>query len=242
MRTLILDIETRPNLAWVWGLWNQNIGLSQIQESGSVFLVGAKWHGAPKRETMLFRGPDMVGETWKLLDAADAVVHYNGTSFDMKHLNSEFAKAHLTPPSPYVNIDLLRTVRKQFRFPSNKLDYVAGVLLGKHKVKHDGFDLWLRCIADDPKAWAQMEKYCAGDVNIEEELYNFLLPWIDTHPVVGLYDGSSGSVLQCPNCQSRNVQRRGMAYTRQSSYHRYHCQACGKWSRGGTRVGGTITR
>lgn len=242
IRVLTLDIETAPNLAWVWGLWRQNIAISQLEQPSSVMLVGAKWLDAPKRETYLLRGEEMVHDVHGLLDQADAVIHYNGSQFDMPHLHREFVEIGLPPPSPYVNIDLLRTVRKKFRFPSNKLDYVTGRLLGKSKVKHDGFELWLRCMKDDPAAWAQMEKYCKGDVILTEALYHRLLPWIDNHPVIGLYDGSGNAVISCPNCASRRLQRRGMAYTRLGSYHRYQCQGCGKWSRGATRVGTTISR
>ena len=42
---LTLDIETRPNLAHVWGLWQQNVGLSQIVERGHVMCWVAKWYG-----------------------------------------------------------------------------------------------------------------------------------------------------------------------------------------------------
>ena len=77
-----------------------------------------------------------------LLDEADAVCHYNGTKFDMPTLNKEFLVHRMTPPPPMKQIDLLRVVKSQFRFPSNKLDYVAQRLgLGKKK-DHEGHTLW----------------------------------------------------------------------------------------------------
>src|SRR5690606_9823529 len=45
IKVLTLDIETRPNLAHVWGLWQQNVGLSQIVERGHVMCWVAKWYG-----------------------------------------------------------------------------------------------------------------------------------------------------------------------------------------------------
>jgi len=33
MQILLLDIETAPNTAHVWGLWNQNVSLNQLMES-----------------------------------------------------------------------------------------------------------------------------------------------------------------------------------------------------------------
>ena len=45
-RILVLDIETAPNLAYVWKLWNiQNVSLSQVKEAGHAMCFGAKWLG-----------------------------------------------------------------------------------------------------------------------------------------------------------------------------------------------------
>lgn len=93
IKILTIDIETRPNLAYVWGLWDQNVGLNQIEETGSVISWAAKWHGEKK---VYFASDyhdghsEMVRRAWELLDEADAVVGYNSKAFDMKHLNREF--------------------------------------------------------------------------------------------------------------------------------------------------------
>ncbi len=46
MKILLLDIETSPNLAYVWGLFKQNVAINQIKESGSVLCWAAKWYGS----------------------------------------------------------------------------------------------------------------------------------------------------------------------------------------------------
>jgi predicted RNA-binding Zn-ribbon protein involved in translation (DUF1610 family) len=40
-----LDIENSPHLGHVWGLWQQNISLAQLQESAYVMCYAAKWLG-----------------------------------------------------------------------------------------------------------------------------------------------------------------------------------------------------
>jgi len=45
VKTLVIDIETAPNVGHVWGLWQQNIGLPQLLESGYVMCFAAKWVG-----------------------------------------------------------------------------------------------------------------------------------------------------------------------------------------------------
>ena len=48
IKILTIDIETRPSLAYVWGLWDQNVGLNQVEEFGTVISWAAKWHGEKK--------------------------------------------------------------------------------------------------------------------------------------------------------------------------------------------------
>ena len=45
MKILLLDIETSPNSAYVWGLYDQNIGINQMIDSSQVLCYCAKWLG-----------------------------------------------------------------------------------------------------------------------------------------------------------------------------------------------------
>lgn len=233
VRTLLLDIETSPNLGYVWGLWDQNVGLNQLVETTDMMCFSAKWLGDP--ETMFFSShrdghEQMVMDAWNLLSEADAVVHYNGRSFDIKHMNREFVTAGLGPPQPFKQIDLMLAVKKHFRFPSNKLEYVATALGLAGKEKHEGFDLWKKCLAGDPEAWARMGSYNRRDVTLLEELYARILPWISGLPNATLYGGDG-----CPSCGSSAVEARGYAYTGVSRFPQFHCRDCGSWFRTGRR-------
>jgi hypothetical protein len=242
VRLLTLDIETRPNLAHVWALWDQNVGLSQIVEVGSVICFAAKWHGDRK---VMFASDHhdgheaMVRRAHELMSEADGIIGWNSAGFDVKHLKREFVLAGLGPPAPHVDIDLLRTARRQFKFASNKLEHVARQLGVGGKVKHDGFELWVKCMADDPKAWALMKKYCVGDVVLTEQVYDRLLPWIQGHPHPGLFGGPKAG---CPNCGSMALQMRGPYVTQACRYQRFQCQDCGKYGRGPHRTDSTQTR
>jgi hypothetical protein len=46
------------------------------------------------------------------------------------------------------------------------------------KVKHSGFQLWIDCMAGNDKAWREMKKYQIQDVELLDNLYNVLLPWL----------------------------------------------------------------
>jgi DNA polymerase elongation subunit (family B) len=234
MKILMLDIETSPNTAHIWGLFDQNVSINQLLESSYVLCWAAKWLG---EDTIYWQrsygngGRSRVGmlrAIHKLLDQADALVHYNGTRFDIPTLNKEFLLHGMTRPSPSKEIDLLRVTRNQFKFTSNKLDYVVRALNLGEKVKHRGHELWLGCMNNDPDCWKEMETYNRHDVVILEKLYYRLLPWIKNHANYSVYH--SGQV--CPNCGSLKYHRRGYATCRTGRYQRFQCQDCGSWYRG----------
>lgn len=232
MKLLHLDIETAPNIAHVWGLWNQNVSIKQLMASGYTLCWAAKWHG---KKQVLFESihksgaDDMLRRIWELLDETDAVCHYNGRSFDIPTLNREFVERGWSPPSPYQQIDLIQTARKAFRFPSNKLDYLLKALGHEGKVQHKGHELWVGCMNDEATSWRQMERYNRGDVTQLEKLYKSLLPWIRNHPNRGLYSDEERPV--CPRCGSADIQRRGVQMTKTQTYRRFQCNGCGAWSR-----------
>lgn len=230
-KILTLDIETSPNVAHVWGLWNQTVSLNQLREPGRVICWAAKWYGHRKVE---FRSdyhdthPVMVERMHQLLTDADLVIHYNGRKFDIPHLQREFVEAGLLPPAPFQQVDLLTVARSQFRFPSNKLQYVSTALGLPGKAATGGHELWVKCMAGNAWAWGQMRKYNKQDVILTEQLYDKLLPWIRRHPHLGLIDGRTFS---CPNCGQDDAQKRGTVRTAATTFQRYQCNLCGAWFR-----------
>lgn len=238
-----MDIETTPNLADVWGLWNQNVSLNQLRQSTKLLCFSAKWLGDPVKDTLFFSVNNsrqtMVACAHHLLDQADAVMTWNGRKFDIPHLNREFLEGGLKPPAPYRQVDLCDVVKRQFRFPSNKLQYVSVQLGLSGKVSHEGHTLWVKCMAGDPAAWKRMERYNKQDVILLEGLYKRLQPWIPGHPSWASWSGAD----VCPKCgDGLHLQKRGWAYTQQSVYQRYQCTKCGAWSRGTKREHGITIR
>jgi hypothetical protein len=236
MKILLLDLETSPNLAHVWGLWNQNISISQLVNSTEVICFGARWYGQRK---VYFKSvhhdgkEDMLKSIHELMDEADAIVGWNSAGFDVKHLHREFVENNMLPPSPHKDIDLMRTAKQRFRFPSNKLDYVAQKLGMGAKVKHSGFELWVKCMAGDDKAWAEMKRYQIQDVNLLVGLYEKFLPWIKTHPNRAIIDAKPDA---CISCGSDRLHSRGFIVTSAAQYRRFQCAGCGKWQRGANSV------
>ena len=232
MKILFLDLETSPNLAHVWGLWDQNIAITQIERSTEVLCWGARWLGSDKVifKSVHHHGKEtMLDELHKVMDEADVLIGWNSAAFDSKHIKREFIENGYLPPSPWVELDLMKVVRSQFKFPSNKLDYVAQKLGVGAKVQHSGFQLWLDCMAGIPKAWKMMKEYQIQDVNLLLDLYDILLPWIKNHPHVG---ASEGRPEACKNCGDSNVRPHGSQMSGAGRYRKYKCAKCGTHHRG----------
>jgi DNA polymerase elongation subunit (family B) len=230
MKLLFLDVETSPNTAHIWGLRDQYINPNHILESSYVLCWAAKWYESDEimfDSVLKSREKNMLKKIHQLISEADAVVHYNGTRFDMPVLNKEFLLNNMLPPEPYKQLDLLKVVRKEFRFASNKLDHIAQRLnLGK-KTEHEGYTLWVKCMNKDKEAWTKMEEYNKQDVLLLERLYDRLLPWLGKqHPNRNLFDGQG-----CATCGSNHLQKRGFSYTITGKFQRYQCMDCGSWSK-----------
>jgi hypothetical protein len=232
MKILFLDLETSPNLAHVWGLWDQNIAITQIERSTEVICWGARWLGSDKVifKSVHHHGKEaMLDELHKVMDEADVLIGWNSAAFDSKHIKREFIENGYSPPSPWTELDLMKVVRSQFKFPSNKLDYVAQKLGVGAKVQHSGFQLWLDCMAGIPKAWKMMKEYQIQDVNLLLDLYDVLLPWIKNHPHIG---ASEGKPTACRNCGHDRLKPNGSQMSSAGKYKKYLCEACNTHHRG----------
>lgn len=224
-KILVIDIETSPAMGYFWSILNTNIGINQIVDVSKVICFAAKWIGDKKihfYSNQKNTHKKMINEAWKLINQADAVIGYNSQSFDMKVLNKEFLINDMPPPSPYKNIDLLKTVKGKFKFISNKLDHVSRELQIGRKTSHNGFELWQACMENDSKAWSLMEKYNKQDVKLTEDLYNKVKSWLVTP--FNWNDHSNDAV--CPNCGSKHLICNGIYRSKTGSYQKYKCTSC----------------
>lgn len=241
-KILLFDIETAPNLSYVWGQYEQNV-LGHQQES-YLLSFAYKWLGD---KTVTCRSlPDykkykpgdtddkgLVKDLWNLLDQADIIIAHNGDAFDLLKANTRFIYHGMEPPQFYRTVDTLKIARKQFKFNSNKLDDLGNFLGVGRKLKHTGISLWFGCMAGDKSSWDTMCKYNKQDVELLERVYLKLRSWAPRHPSLNVYLGRTEG---CTKCGSSNTTKRGYAYTDVSRAQRYQCKDCkgystGKWER-----------
>lgn len=238
-RILLLDIETAPIEAAVWGLWQQNVGLNQIQRDWLILSFCAKWLGNSEvqyhdlRECSELDDSKLVEMLYNLLNEADMVIAQNGKRFDVPKIQTRFIVQGYLPPRPFKVIDTLLMARQSFAFTSNKLEHLTDVLCTTKKRKHSkfpGYDLWRECLRGNLEAWEEMRLYNIDDVVSMEELYLRLRPWYVGHPNVAIYRESE--VPACPKCGSEELVHDGYHFTQAGKYEQMHCKSCGGWSRG----------
>jgi hypothetical protein len=235
-RILLLDIETAPNIAYVWGAWKQNVGLKQWVKKTHIMSIAWKWldeDGISYTENRKADDKKIVKLIYDLLDQADIVVAHNGQKFDLPTIIGRGVVHGFKPPSPYFIVDTLLTAKRELRLVSNSLANLCEELglpaKDDHK-KYPGFELWLGCLRGEDEAWEEMRDYNIADVVSLEALYLRLRPYMRNHPNVARF-GEEGEVA-CPKCGSKNIEYRGYYYTRAGlCYRRFVCKDCGGWGR-----------
>ncbi len=235
-RIVTLDIETAPLQSYHWGLWDQNIGLEMINLEWTILSYSAKWLGDPNviysdtggRGVAKVRDDKAIlKEIWDILDQADIVIAQNGKAFDIKKINGRLIMNGFPPYSPVKVIDTMLESKKHFNFTSNKLAWLSEHLTSAKKSEHKafpGFELWVECMNDNPKAWIEMRKYNCIDTVATEELYLKLRPWISNHPNVAIYNSDERPA--CPKCGSHKVESAGLRHTQIGVYRRFRCKDC----------------
>lgn len=236
-KILYYDIETAPNLSYVWGQYEQNV--IQHEREWYILCCGYRWeHQKRTNVCSLVDFPEaydkdpendlhVVKKIWELLNEADIIIAHNGDKFDMRKCNARFIYHGLGPISPVQPIDTLKVARRYFYFNANHLNN-----LGKHlglgeKEQTGGFSTWAGCMRGNIKSWQKMIKYCKQDVVLLRDVYLALRPWMTNHPNLNLHTKEHA----CPSCSSYNLQRRGKKATKVSVYQAWQCNDCRSYSR-----------
>ena len=236
-KVLFFDIETAPNLSYVWGQWQQDV-IEHVNE-WYILCFSYKWEDQKSTHVVALKDfelydndPDndlqVVKKLWELLDEADIVIGHNSDAFDIKKANARFVYHGLGPPSHYQTVDTLKLARRHFKFNSNRLGHLGEHLGLGGKESTGGFETWAGCMKGDTKAWAVMKKYAKQDVDLLVDVYERLRPWATNHPNRNVIDGTSHA---CPTCGSNKLQKRGTRKTRTMIYQSYQCVRCKSYCR-----------
>lgn len=237
-RILILDIENSPAEGYFWGLFKQNIGIDFVKNSNFIICWSAKWlfdeemmsERLTPEEIRNMDDRRICHKLWELFNEADFIVAHNATKHDIPLSQTRFLVHQFPPNSPVRPIDTLIVAKKQFKFISNKLDFINRVLGLDVKI-HTGGELWVSCMAGNEKSLQEMSLYCDNDVKILEEMYVRIRGWIKNHPNVGVFTELKNEC--CPNCGSHDISWKGRHKysTNANLYPTGQCNGCGAWVR-----------
>lgn len=234
-KILFIDIETAPIKAHLWSMWQNGVGLNQIESDWYILSFTAKWAHEDEIIYMDLRDtPDsekdypLLEKIWELFDEADFVVGHNTKKFDVKKINARFLMNGFSRPSTFRHIDTLLIAKSLFGFTSNKLEYLTEKLCTVYKKsthkQFPGHLLWSECLKGNLEAWQEMEEYNKFDVLSNQELYEIFMPWDSRLPNFDLYvDG--------PLDMSEWVED-GFHYTNLGKYQRYRHTVTGQQRRG----------
>lgn len=234
-KILVLDCETAPLFGALWSLWQNGIGLNQLQSDWYLLSFTAKWAHSDELIYMDKRDSwqdeddtEMLAKLWELLDEADFVVGHNTKKFDIKKIFSRFILNGFDRPSTFRHIDTLLIAKSIFGFTSNKLEYLTDKLCKKYKKsthgKFSGYSLWSECLKGNQEAWLEMEQYNKLDVLSNQELYEIFMPWDSKLPNFDLYVDET--------LDMSDWVEDGYHYTNLGKYQRYRNKITGQQRRG----------
>lgn len=229
---MTVDIETSPNIGIFWQPgYKISIGPENIVEERKVICICWKYLGQKKIHSLHWNtktqdDKEMLKKFIKEINKADLVIAHNGDKFDIPRLQARAIYHGLPPISGILTTDTLKLVRSNFGFNSNKLDYICSHLGIGGKLQHAGLDLWKNVVLhNSQKDLKHMIKYCKRDVEMLEQLFVKILPYIKNLP-------TSMSLLfnkdreACPRCAHRHVIKHGKYTTKAGKYQKYQCNKC----------------
>jgi DNA polymerase III epsilon subunit-like protein len=207
-KRLFFDIETSPNIGLFWRTgWRERISPENIEKERSVICIGYKWEGERKKHCLTWdknqNDRDMLAAFIEIMDEADELVAHNGERYDLPFVRTRCFYHQLPVFPDHKMIDTLKMAKRYFMFQSNKLDYIAKFAGMSGKIATN-YDLWKKILLhNDEKALAYMVKYCKMDVQVLEDVFKRMNPYIPHLSNYAIMNG--GSIVECPNCGSENM-------------------------------------
>lgn len=245
-RIVLWDIETVMNKVATFRLLNQDMlpHRNILQER---YVVSAAWKelGTKKVNSVsvldfpaVFKkdpndDTEVLRKLHQVLSAADVIIAHNGDQYDIKFTETRMLIKGFEPLPPIPSIDTLKVARNRFYFNSNRLDYLGQVFGIGHK-KSNEEDLWLKVLAGNVHAIKEMVKYNKVDVDLLEQIFLKLQPYVPNHIHRHLFSGQHD--ISCPQCGSTHYEKRGYRYATTNKYARFYCLDCGRWFRSSKAV------
>jgi uncharacterized protein YprB with RNaseH-like and TPR domain len=210
-KRLFFDIETSPNIGFFWQAgYKKNIDYDNIITERAIICICYKWEGEKEVYSLTWNKKQcdkiMLRTFIAVAEEADEQVGHNGDKFDLAWIRTRCLFHGIEMFPKYTTLDTLKLSRSQFRFNSNKLNYIAQFLGVGNKIKTE-FGMWKDItLKNDQKALDKMVKYCKEDVRLLERVFNKM----KTHFAPKIHHAilQGGTMMygrtSCPDCGSHS--------------------------------------
>lgn len=235
-RILYYDIETTPIRVWTFRIGEQHVNHKQIVNGDKIDIICITycWDTGPAKSFDWGyeeqNSAQMIAEFDELVSDADITIGQNSDSFDVKHINTQ-RLLHNLPPFPDwadQTDDTLKQLRRFFKFPCNKLDYISSVLGYGGKVKMEMQD-WIDIVEKNDnglKSFNKMVRYGKKDVKDTRSVFHRIKPYIKPKMNMAAFYGGP----RCTNCGSKDIEKRAIKLTGSVKRQYFHCNAHGGYA------------
>lgn len=231
-RILFYDIETKPIAAYIWSLGKQVVRHGQLikgLDQYDIICITYCWNDNKPAKSLDWNykkqnSKQMISEFDKLIKMADITIGKNSDSFDVKHINAQRFLHGLKPIPDWIRYtdDLQKQLKKYFKFPSQRLDYVSSMLGYGGKIKME-FDDWINIVEKNKhgfKSFKKMIQYGKKDVEDTRAIWNKVSKYIEPKFNFSTYS----NVLCCKTCGSKNIVQNGKRISGGCRYQTYLCK------------------
>lgn len=234
MKTLIFDIEQAPA---TYASWKTNPDyLPHYMQMTPPFIASwaAKWYGnktiySERVSMMAAREQNDYWPVYKLADLlreADVVIGHAVEKHDLNKIRGKVTKYDIEPLPPSIrSIDTLTIIKRDLGYDYNGMEALCkdwDIPVGK-KI---GMANWHKVLKGDVAALKLLQEYNKADIISTEAIFEKIKPHVRRLP--RLVDGPG---FQCPVCGSEDLQKRGFHRTQVSTFQRWQCKNCGRYSR-----------
>lgn len=166
------------------------------------------------------------------LRQADVHIFQYGLKTDFKFIQTKLVHYGFEPlPSLPMIIDTHRIAKQKLSLVSNSLRELARFFKLKEQKMEITAEQWFLAFAGDKPTLRLIERRCASDVRVTEQVYLKLRALDTNHPNLSLLERND--LTGCPNCgTSVPMLSNGIRATSKKVYRRFSCRVCGAWSKG----------
>lgn len=238
LKILFYDIETAPLKAYIWQLGEQVVRHHQLLNDTpftDIICISYAWNDGKPAKTLGwdFEKQDsksVTEEFDKLIAEADIVIGKNNAGFDDKHLNFHRMINNRNGMHDWnlKSDDLERHLRRNFKMPSNSLDYISK-LLGLGGKSQVGFEDWINIVEKrDKSSYDKMLSYCEKDVEDTRTIWNYCYKHFTPRHSLKAFQKKKEKTIdnfKCELCGSSDVHKNGTRISGGRLYQAFACKA-----------------